>query len=70
MNILRAKLQAENTKIANELQAKKEKLFLIKDPAQWELDEDKARQIPRNQLLEDKTLAFELMLVKVIIFIQ
>jgi len=65
MNVTRSRLQADNARQSYDLLAKKEKLFIIKDPAQWELDEDKARKVPREQLLEDKDLAFELMLSRV-----
>ena len=65
MNQMKNKFQAECKKLNDELTAKKDRMFETMDVADWELDEDKARSIPRTKLINDKTLAMDLMLVTV-----
>ncbi len=65
MNVARTKFQVEADLAEKELNLKKERLYNANDVSQWELDEDKARLIPRSTLIDNKTLAFEVMLGKV-----
>ena len=65
MNQMKNKFQAECKKLNDELTAKKDRMFETMDVADWELDEDKARSIPRTKLINDKTLAMDLMLITV-----
>jgi len=64
MNIARAKFEVEANLAERELNDKKERLYNTNDVSQWELDEEKARLIPRSTLIDNKTLAFEVMLGK------
>ena len=66
MSQARFRLQSEYERLNKELTAKKEKLFAQADTSKWEADPVKLRAIPKEQLLANKPLAFELMLVKVI----
>jgi len=61
---LRTKTGLEYLQRKNDLFAKKEKLFQQKDISRWELSA-KASGIPKDQLLQDKRLAFDVMLAKV-----
>jgi len=62
MNKDRIKFETECRNAARELELKKERLFVAKDMSRWEINQDEARLIPRSQLLEDKVLAFKVML--------
>jgi len=68
MNKDRIKFESECRNAARELELKKERLFVAKDMSRWEINQDEARLIPRSQLLEDKVLAFKVMLDNVIPF--
>jgi len=68
MNISRAKFEIEANLAERELNAKKERLYNTNDVSQWELDEEKSRLIPRSNLIDNKTLAFEVMLGKVTLY--
>ena len=62
MNQKKAQFEAESQRVTKELLAKKERLYNKSDVTTWEMDEDKARYIPRSQLLDNKEIAFEVML--------
>jgi len=65
MNENKARFEAECASAVKELNAKKERLYNKADITQWQMDEERARQIPRSQLIDNKILAFELMLDQV-----
>jgi len=62
MNSKKAVFEAESASVTRELLSKKERLYNKSDVTTWEMDEDKARYIPRSQLLDNRELAFEVML--------
>ena len=68
MNQKKAQFEAESQRVTTELLAKKERLYNKSDVTTWEMDEDKARYIPRSQLLDNKEIAFEVMLHQVKFF--
>ncbi len=53
MNVARTKFQVEADLAEKELNLKKERLYNANDVSQWELDEDKARLIPRSTLIDN-----------------
>ena len=61
---MRTKSGLEYLQRKTELFAKKEKLFQQKDISRWEIS-SKAKDIPKEHLLQDKKLAFDVMLSKV-----
>jgi len=65
MNQARFRLQTEFEKMNKDLTEKKEKLWAKGDPSKWEADPVKLRAIPKEQLLANKQLSFDLMLAKV-----
>ena len=65
MNTKKTLFEAESQRVTKELLAKKERLYNKSDVTTWEMDEDKARYIPRSQLLDNREIAFEVMLCSV-----
>jgi len=70
MNQKKAQFEAESQRATKELLAKKERLYNKSDVTTWEMDEDKARYIPRSQLLDNKEIAFEVMLHNVSVLFE
>lgn len=67
MNQNREKLEQETVAKTKELLAKKERLFASKELGRWDLDLERSRSVPREDLLKDKNLAFSMMLFQVLI---